>query len=920
MQNRIQKIIGAHAEVAILQQAQAPIEVNKWIYIATFLLFSALSSLAFYLVAQERHQSHLDTQSELIQVARQTVEQGFFKSAQLVFNNIINQPKYQQALFEANTASESRQSALRQQIYQQLLPVYESMATFRLKQLHFHLHNNNSFLRFHRPLKFGDNLTRVRPTVAYVNQTGQLISGFEEGRIFNGYRFVFPLFWQNQPAGSVETSVAIRAILEEMSKELGQRVGFFISKKVVLDKVFNSEQKNYVETPFSKDFLYERDSGGDSCCQLLSEMLSHWRGAEQLSQWLDPVKIKTTFIEYLDREYLVSFVPVKNPVTKQTVGYMAVTKEHLGNEAYQDPLMWLWLASLMIGFVLTFLLYVLKRDEILLQRNNHRIQSQNELFSKAQELVNLGTWELNVQSNELYWSDEVFRIMGEEPQSFEPTFERFLEFIHPDDRQALTQLYERSIKERENYQIEHRILTSQGVMRYVSEEGEHIYDKNGLIIRSIGTIHDVTELRQNEKSLLALKNRYQRLLEDLPVVVYRFRFDGSYEWRFVNKTIQRFTGYSAEQILQDPSKTFFDLIHPDDRAMVQVKLTQHDFSNGPLEMDYRICHHNGAEFYMSDLLRRVDAPEGGWIIEGMMNDHTEHFESMQRMQKLIDHQSNIVIIANMHLINYANKSFYEFLGLKQHNSKSLQAVGDLANHFIKRGSYFHLGRMPAGKTNWIKALLTWPEDKRIVAMTNAVGAQKVFKVELSDLEDGFYLISLFDITQAQLEKQRWQYKASHDTLTGCHNRDFLEMNLEVFLQFVKRQNNLVGMLLMDLDHFKKINDSFGHNEGDRVLSETADLIYQNIRESDLFIRWGGEEFLLLMAVDSVSSLEQVAKNLGRVVEENIETPAGNLTISMGGTILENKEDLEPAIGRADAGLYFVKAHGRNGYLFVADDP
>jgi diguanylate cyclase (GGDEF)-like protein len=145
------------------------------------------------------------------------------------------------------------------------------------------------------------------------------------------------------------------------------------------------------------------------------------------------------------------------------------------------------------------------------------------------------------------------------------------------------------------------------------------------------------------------------------------------------------------------------------------------------------------------------------------------------------------------------------------------------------------------------------------------------------------------------------------------------MNLSVFMRFVKREKALAGVLLLDIDHFKQVNDRFGHAEGDRVLSEMSNLIHRNIRDSDLFVRWGGEEFILLMAVDSDQSLEKVAKNIGRLVSENIESPSGSISVSIGGSILKDESDLEHAISRADAGLYYVKAHGRNGYLFVPED-
>ncbi len=918
MKNRISRILGRSPEVPVLENGHTVVKVNKWLYVGTFLLFFVLSSLAFNMLSSDRHQQEIVNQESLIQVTKQAVVQGFYKSATLVFNNIVNRPVYREALYEANDAIPERQHEIRQQIYRSLLPVYESMESFRLKQLHFHLYNNDSFLRFHRPLKFGDNLTAIRSTVAYVNRTGQQISGFEEGRIYNGFRFVFPMFWKDKPAGSVETSVSMNTILSEMSQELKQRVGFIIDKSVVEKKVFKSERSNYIETPFSEEFLYERNLETKHCCEYLNRIMSNWRESSKLRKWLDPEQIKTAFINENGRHHLVSFLPVKNPISLETVGYIIVQKNHAEHNVIQMQFLGFWVASVLIALILTLLLYVLKRDEQQLQIKNHLIEAQNELFSKTQEIVHVGTWEFNVKNNRLYWSDEVFRIMGYAPQSFQPTFERFLSCVHPEDRDKIEEAYQNSIKNKENYEIEHRVVTTASNERYVVEECEHIMDEQGEVVRSIGTIHDITELRRNEQNLRRLKDRYKKLLEDLPIVVYRFKLETGYQWSFVNQAIEFYTGYSAGQLLNEPTKTLFDLIHPQDQHRVRLELSKHDFVEGPLQLEYRIRHKNGRIFHVVDLIRKVSADDGSWMIEGLMNDQTEQYESLNRLQKLIDSQTNIVIISNSKHIQYANKAYYDFFGIEDHSIEKLQASGCLCKHFMKMSDYFHLGRLQEGE-NWIEVLNEWLPDKRLVAMTNALGHQRIFKVEFHEFDDDYYVVSFFDVTDAQLEKQRWQYKASHDPLTGCHNRDFLEMNLSVFMRFVKREKSMAGLLLLDIDHFKKVNDTFGHAEGDRVLSEMSNLIYRNIRDSDLFVRWGGEEFLLLMAVDSDESLEKIAKNIGRLVSENIESPSDSITVSIGGSILKGEQDLEHAISRADAGLYYVKAHGRNGYLFVPED-
>ncbi|PJF26685.1 MAG: two-component sensor histidine kinase, partial [Phototrophicales bacterium] len=134
--------------------------------------------------------------------------------------NIINQPEVLSLFAQANGASEERQAEIRTALYDMLVDDYQRLDDLNLRQLHFHLPDNTSFLRFHRPNLFGDNLTDVRYTIALANRELVPVVGFEEGRIYNGFRYVFPLFYEGVHIGSVETSVSFLAIQQNLNKSL----------------------------------------------------------------------------------------------------------------------------------------------------------------------------------------------------------------------------------------------------------------------------------------------------------------------------------------------------------------------------------------------------------------------------------------------------------------------------------------------------------------------------------------------------------------------------------------------------------------------------------------------------------------------------------------------------------------------------
>ena len=136
------------------------------------------------------------------------------------------------------------------------------------------------------------------------------------------------------------------------------------------------------------------------------------------------------------------------------------------------------------------------------------LRKSEERLRRAQEIAHLGSWELDLERNELTWSDEVYRIFGLRPQQHGATYEAFLDSVHPDDRQKVDDAYSGSLRDnRDSYEIEHRVVRPDGEIRYVHERCEHIRGNGGGIVRSVGMVHDITERKQAEEALWESKER-----------------------------------------------------------------------------------------------------------------------------------------------------------------------------------------------------------------------------------------------------------------------------------------------------------------------------------------------------------------------------------------------------------------------------
>lgn len=159
-----------------------------------------------------------------------------------------------------------------------------------------------------------------------------------------------------------------------------------------------------------------------------------------------------------------------------------------------------------------------------------------------------------------------------------------------------------------------------------------------------------------------------------------------------------------------------------------------------------------------------------------------------------------------------------------------------------------------------------------------------------------------------------------DSLTGLYNRVRLDEVFRYESSQFKRYEKAFSIILMDVDHFKSINDTYGHQVGDRVLVEVAGVLRDNTRETDTVGRWGGEEFLLICPETRMESAMQLAEKIRLIIEARDFQTVGRVTSSFGISTFHGGDDPEAMLERADRALYRAKASGRNRVESEADLP
>lgn len=194
------------------------------------------------------------------------------------------------------------------------------------------------------------------------------------------------------------------------------------------------------------------------------------------------------------------------------------------------------------------------------------------------------------------------------------------------------------------------------------------------------------------------------------------------------------------------------------------------------------------------------------------------------------------------------------------------------------------------------------------------GVAAMVEAHLTPLHE---LVELTAMSVASLNlRSKLEHQSIRDGLTGLFNRHFMEIALDRELRRASRQSKMVAVLMLDVDHFKKFNDTFGHEAGDSVLREVAETLRQSVRNEDIVCRYGGEEFVAILPEISLEGALERAEYLRRMVSEIRPRFRGEglreITISIGvATYPQNAETTEQILRASDRALYEAKSRGRN---------
>jgi diguanylate cyclase (GGDEF)-like protein/PAS domain S-box-containing protein len=268
-------------------------------------------------------------------------------------------------------------------------------------------------------------------------------------------------------------------------------------------------------------------------------------------------------------------------------------------------------------------------------------------------------------------------------------------------------------------------------------------------------------------------------------------------------------------------------------------------------------------------------------------------------------------------ITFWNKGAERITGFKTDGVVGKKCADNILNHINEQGICLCLEGCPLeatimdGQPRQAEVFLHHSQGHRVPIVLHAEAIKDEAGKILGAVETFTDNTALFTIEK---RASRLQGLVDQDALTKVGSRLYITNILETSLMEVHALHAKIGILFLDIDHFKKINDEFGHENGDRVLQMTANSIRKSLRAGDAIGRWGGEEFIAIINDADEKILKAVAEKLRIMILNSllmINDQLVQVTVSVGATLLKNEDTPETAVQRADELMYQSKNNGRN---------
>jgi diguanylate cyclase (GGDEF)-like protein/PAS domain S-box-containing protein len=548
-------------------------------------------------------------------------------------------------------------------------------------------------------------------------------------------------------------------------------------------------------------------------------------------------------------------------------------------------------------------------------------EKSQQLLHALQELAQVGLWELRLPDKYIGMSQEACGIIGIGGDGFSGPLEMLLPFVHADDRQRLRARLEQASQQKISLDGEYRIMRPDGELRYVYLRSRWTRDETGDLL--FGTVQEITEHKRTQKAIRESEERFKIVAKVTNDAIWDWHVPANRVWW--NEGIRSLFGFSHQEI-ETGIEWWVNRIHPEDRDSAWRKL--HAAMDGHDEQwsyEYRFMRKDGSYADVLDRGYFIRGSDGKAIrMIGAMLDITERKRAEARLREQaswLDKAKDAITVAGMDTrFTYWNKGAERLFGWTAE-----EALGKTrAELIIDDPARFNEAIYRVGQEgDWTGEIRKRRKDGTTIMVETH---WTLVRDEKGRPQSVLALDS--DITRRKEAEREIEQLAFFDTLTLLPNRRLLLDRLQHALATCGRSGHNGALLFIDLDNFKSLNDTLGHDKGDMLLKEVAQRLETCARKSNTVARLGGDEFVVMLEdlsakpEEAAAQAEIVAEKILAVFNQPFDL-AGHeyhTTPSIGVTLFDCRVDnVDDLLKRGDLAMYQAKAAGRNTVRFFDPD-
>jgi len=576
-------------------------------------------------------------------------------------------------------------------------------------------------------------------------------------------------------------------------------------------------------------------------------------------------------------------------------------------------------------------------------KNNH--STQDDLSHLAKDIISNAVVGIYIlQHGKFVYVSELYqKLSGYTDTELIGTYS--LNYIYTDDREMVREKAIKCLKGESFETYEYRFIKKNDeVMRVLETITPIVYENDRA---TLGSFMDITECKRMEKALHQSEEKYRTFIETIQDGYYEVDLSGRYT--FVNDVVCDHLKYSKEELIGTDNRQYQNEANAKKtyQAFKEVYIT----GNPVKAFEMKMIRKDGTIQISEVSISLIRNTEGNPIaFRGISRDITEQKQMEETIREYGEKYRTVVMdITERHRMEKALRQSEEryrtILESIQEGYFEIDLAGEYTfvndsmcriHGYSKEELMGMNNRQHTDKENAKKVFQTFnkvynsgePAEGFDWQIIRKDGTKRYIETSVSLKKDssgkpmGFRGI-IRDITERKQAEERIEYLATHDALTGLPNRLMFSQLLNQAIQSAQRHKRQLAVFFIDLDRFKTINDSLGHEAGDQLLQEMAIRFKQSLRAVDVVGRLGGDEFIIL--IEDVDELSQVGTLAHKILSSAIKPmillgEECRITASIGISVYpRDGEDEQTLMKNADMAMYFAKEKGKNNYQFYSKD-